>query len=434
MLLMKSIEPVRSCAETPGLGGTGRSDYLLKVILFCIATYFCFYGLIPRAYSIGPALIFLIALASLRTLNLRWRRKPFHVGWVALFLFTYGVVQWVILLLHGEDISEFDLSFRYIAAALVLPFLLRFTISADFIFRTASIGAILTGCYAFYQAEIMNVHRVEAMDNAIHFGNGALVLALLCMCGLIGRLSVGGARFKAWMSTVGFVAAIYAALVSGTRGVWIAIPVVMLVLIILYWKRTPNTRKLIVSLVGLSVLATLTAWNFHKIEERVSLAMTQYVDYFESGKNGTSVGLRLDLWKAGFVAFQEQPLIGVGPAGVDRVVAGLIDEGQIHPTTGTFRHLHNQYVDILARQGLIGVVFYAALIGSILATFIALFRSTNITKEGHALAAAGVAITSQHLILNLTLSMLERSIGIMMFVFGVVFLVSSACSERKEPR
>lgn len=411
---------------------TLRRSSLPKIaVVLVIASFFCFYGLITRAYSVGPAILLLMSFFYIRGKDFKVLNS-FGLRYFFLTLISYCIVQWIILGIHKEDITEFDLAFRYISASIVLVFAVKYPISSVKVLLFCAIGASLSGLYSIYQIEFLGVRRVHTFDNAIHFGNGAMALTLLCLSGLISIVEKRVAAFVAIGLALGSILGMYAVLASGTRGVWLAAPVATLVLVLLYWPRISAGKKVFFAISIAVVLGGGVFAQYPSIESRVNEAVVQYQDYFEGPHAGTSVGLRLDMWKAGFIAFGKNPVIGVGPAGVDETVESLVEDKIIHPESATFRHLHNQYIDILARQGMIGFASYVLFIFAAFYSFMKIFRSPSISARGHALAAAGIAIITQHLIVSVTISTIERSIGIMMFVFMIVFLLASAAGDRKD--
>jgi len=168
------------------------------------------------------------------------------------------------------------------------------------------------------------------------------------------------------------------------------------------------------------------------VERRTAVAVSEFVDYYEDGRNSTSVGLRLDMWKAGIGAFKQNPLIGSGPTGTDQVVDELIAGGEIHPAVRDFRHLHNQYVEVMARYGIVGLVAYLLLLLVSLRLFMKKTRSD--VPQVQALALGGSFFVTLHAIVNLTQSMLERNIGVTMFVFMVVFVWAILKREEAKSR
>ncbi|MFL1466416.1 O-antigen ligase family protein [Marinobacter sp. HN1S83] len=412
------------------VGSSSAWDRVLSWLAFlALASYLLFYVLVPDAYAFGPSLVLLLAL-----LVFRWKKLLDGVDRESLaligVLWLFFLMQALTLTLHGEDVSEFDLSTRYVAASLVMLFVLKYAISARWFFLFGALGALMAGAYGIYQAEFQGIGRVTAFDNPIHYGNGAMALALIAFSGFVWAAKQTHRRFWLAILILGSVGGIYASLVSGTRSGWIAFPVIAL--IGLYVFRQPLIkRKLILVLLTIMIAAGLVAASqFDLVERRMTIAVNEFIDYYEDGRNGTSVGLRLDMWKAGVKAFQENPLIGSGPTGTEAVISDLIVSGQIHPAVQNFRHLHNQYIDVMARYGVIGLASYLLLM---VVTFGLFLKKTNSdVPEVKALALGGAFFVTLHAVVNLTQSMLERNIGVTMFVFMVVFIW--AVLKREEAR
>ncbi|KPQ01937.1 MAG: O-antigen ligase family protein [Marinobacter sp. HL-58] len=398
---------------------------------FAVASYLVFYVLVPDFYVIGPALLLLMAL-----FGCRWREILGGIDtqsqWLAGVFLLYFLGQAVPLIFHGEDVSEFDLSTRYIAAVLILLFVLKYPLSARGFLSLAAIGSLAAGAYAFYQAQFIGASRVSAFDNPIHYGNGAMALALLSLTG------VGWAAKQkyhyCWIGLflAGVVGGGYASLVSGTRSGWIAVPFIAVIAVYVFWQ--PIFRKKLISFVLLSlvVVGFSALLQVDMVEKRAQVAVDEFVDYYEEGRNGTSVGLRLDMWKAGMTAFIRNPLIGSGPGGTDAVIAELVADQRIHPAVENFRHLHNQYVDVMARYGLIGLTCYLMLLVVPFILFLQRARSESASVQ--ALALGGSFFVALHAIVNLTQSMLERNIGVMMFAFMVIFIWGAIRAEESAVR
>ncbi|EON90637.1 hypothetical protein MARLIPOL_17858 [Marinobacter lipolyticus SM19] len=408
----------------------GAWDKVLSwLAFFALSSYLLFYVLVPEAYAFGPSLVLLLAL-----LVFRWKklldgvdRESLALGGVLWLLF---LGQAVTLALHGEDVSEFDLSTRYVAASLVMLFVLKYSISARCFFLFGAIGALMAGAYGLYQFEFQGVSRVAAFDNPIHYGNGAMALAMIALSGVVWAAQQAHRRFWLAILCLGFVGGMYASLVSGTRSGWVAIPVVTFIGLYVFRQLLIQRKALLVLMTMLIVTGFVIASQFDLVEQRATVAVNEFIDYYEDGRNGTSVGLRLDMWKAGVEAFKKNPLIGAGPSGTDAVVGDLIRSGQIHPAVEDFRHLHNQYIEMMARYGVIGLVSYLLLL---VVTFRLFMRKTHSNiPEVKALALGGAFFVTLHAIVNLTQSMLERNIGVTMFVFMVVFIW--AVLKREETR
>lgn len=403
-------------AVTSGSAGDSVLSWLSYLAL---ASYLLFYVLVPDAYAFGPSLMLVLAL-----LTYHWKKLRAGVDRESLalmgVLWVFFLSQALTLLVHGEDLSEFDLSTRYLAASLVMLFVLRYAVSAGWFFSLAALGAVMAGAYGLYQAEIQGVVRVTAFDNPIHYGNGAMALGLMAFSGLV--WAEKQPRRRVWQAflCLGTVAGIYASLVSGTRSGWVAFPVVTVIGLYAFWRPLIQRKLLFVLTVAVVAAGFMAASQVDLVERRTAVAVNEFVDYYEDGRNSTSVGLRLDMWKAGLAAFKESPLIGSGPTGTDAVIDELIAGGDIHPAVRDFRHLHNQYVEVMARYGVVGLAAYLLLLLVSLRLFMKKTRSE--IPQVRALALGGSFFITLHAIVNLTQSMLERNIGVTMFVFMVVFV------------
>lgn len=408
--------------------GNNWDSLLSRLSFLAIASYLLFYVLIPDAYAFGPTVMLLLAL-----FGFRWKRLINNVDRqsrrliAALWLFFLG--QALPLVLHGENLSQFDLSTRYVAASIVLLFVLKYPISARWFFLLVTLGALMAGVYGIYQFTFQGVARVAAFDNPIHYGNGAMGLALLAFAGLFWSARQPSRFFWLSMLSLGFIGGVYASLVSGTRSGWVALPVLIFIGIYAFW-RPMIERKVLFSLVALFAVAGLAIVSqVDLVTKRAEVAVEEFGDYFEEGRNSTSVGLRLDMWKAGLAAFLENPVIGSGPEGTEQVIAGLIAKGEIHPEVDSFRHLHNQYIDMMARYGLLGLASYLVLLGVTFTSFLQETRSEIPSVK--ALAFGGLLFVCLHGVVNLTQSMLERNIGVTMFVFMVVFIWAVLKNEER---
>lgn len=404
--------------------------YLSWIAVFAVGSFFTFYVLAPWAYDFGPALLLVLTFLCL---GFQWRQVRHRVDRDSLwFLAAFGfyfVSQVLVLMVHGEDISEFDLSFRYLAAGLVLLFLLVNPIRASHIFLFVAIGGLLTGGYTLYLAIVEDSVRVKAFDNPIHYGNGALALSCLCLAGLLWGLRVKQGYLWAALMALGFVGGLVTSVLSGTRSGWVAIPVVIVLLFVVYRNRMPSTRHWLAWCILAVVALPACFAQVDVVEQRLLTAGDEVSSYFDDGINSTSVGLRLDMYKTGLIAFGKNPLIGIGPTRTEALTNELVQSGEIHPLVAKFRHLHNQYIDNMARYGVIGLVGYLLLLLLPFALFLRKTRSDQ--PSVRAMGLAGVLFVGLHGVINLTQSMLERNMGVMMFVFVLVFLWAALKQEER---
>ncbi|MBN7770582.1 O-antigen ligase family protein [Marinobacter daepoensis] len=410
----------------------GRLQVLVSwVTIAAMGSYFVFYTLAPWAYDVGPAILLLMALVAL---VFGWPRLRANLDgesqlMIATFL-GYFLLQVSVLTMHGEDLSEFDLSTRYLGAAIVLASLLMVPVRAKPFFFAVGVGGAVTGGLALYWWGLEGPGRLQSFDNPIHYGNGALALSCLSLAGLSWA---SRQRYRALWSALflcGLTGGLVASFLSGTRSGWVAIPLLVPVILFAYRDRILDKKWLIpviLAAVGLLVIAMVTV---DVVRERSIIAAQQVEQYFEDGANYTSVGLRLDMYKAGLAAFSENPLVGIGPSGMEGKVDAMARAGEIHQNVAHYRHLHNQYIDNMARYGLVGLLSYLALL--LVPFFLFLSKARHGLSSVRAIGLAGALFVVLHGVVNLTQSMLERNIGVMMYLFVLVFVWAVLKAEERE--
>lgn len=392
------------------------------VTIAAMGSYFVLYVLTPWAYDTGPAILLLMALVAA---VFGWSNLRENVdGESSLMIFTllgYFLLQASVLMMHGEGLSDFDLSTRYLGASIVLVYLLMVrSIGAKPFFFAVGVGGALTGGLALYWWGLEGTARLKSFDNPIHYGNGALALSCLSLAGLLWAFRQQKRALWSVLFLCGLTGGLVASFLSGTRSGWVAIPLIISVILFAYRDRV-LVKKWLIPLIFVAVgLLVAVMVSVDVVRERTIIAVQQVEQYFEGGVNYTSVGLRLDMYKAGLAAFSENPLIGIGPSGMESKVDAMARAGEIHQNVAHFRHLHNQYIDNMARYGLVGLLSYLALL--LVPFFLFLSKARHGLPSVRAIGLAGALFVVLHGVVNLTQSMLERNIGVMMYLFVLVFV------------
>jgi O-antigen ligase len=90
------------------------------------------------------------------------------------------------------------------------------------------------------------------------------------------------------------------------------------------------------------------------VHDRVNLAASEFT-VFLSGNANTNVGARLLLWKAAFVMFLSNPVLGIGTGDYVHTMNVLIASGQYPLFLAEFNQPHSMYFFALATNGLLGL-------------------------------------------------------------------------------
>ena len=146
---------------------------------------------------------------------------------------------------------------------------------------------------------------------------------------------------------------ISAIFISETRGALVALAPTLLGLILYFsYKNKTIKRNIIVSTIGLVILCTLS---YPILEKRITQT-TADITLIKSGDTNTSIGLRLDFWKAAFHLIEKSPFIGYGHHYFKQLDL-LASEHIIPQYAASYKppHFHNQFIDISVKCGLFGL-------------------------------------------------------------------------------
>lgn len=322
--------------------------------------------LIPEAYGWWGLAAFISALmgcvvfVSYKLSPSVFTRDDYKL--VAALLFFGGVWWWSVLadgslpLLARDGFHPLYL-WPFLAAFFLLA-LRIFTPSPDWLWWGVCCGALSSGIIAIYERVVLGVGRASNGINAIPFGNLSLLMGALSLVAGIYFLQqrrnyfYGLVLLAVCAAFFGFLAS----LLSGSRGGWVAIPFLTALLLSVTTNLiAPKVRNITLLLIALFVIAII-AYPPSGIWVRLVAIFGDIYQYFINNDADTSLGTRFEFWRAGWVMFIENPLLGIGEGGVQERLESLVtyeiayDRGMIVP------QLHSDIIDTLARRGLLGVL------------------------------------------------------------------------------
>jgi O-antigen ligase len=136
----------------------------------------------------------------------------------------------------------------------------------------------------------------------------------------------------------------------------------------------------------------------------VALNINQYL----SGNVNTSVGARFEMWKGAWQMFVENPLLGVGRSNFNEGLNALIARHMLDPVVHIYHHAHNDILQALATQGLIGIFALGALYIAPLSFFMRCWRRHDAAQP---YALAGILLIVSYVISGLTQVMFAHHLG-----------------------
>ncbi|MCB1917351.1 MAG: O-antigen ligase family protein [Rhodocyclaceae bacterium] len=220
------------------------------------------------------------------------------------------------------------------------------------------VAALAAGGIALYEGVLLDQPRVFGLGgrwNAVPFGNFSLLVGSVALAGALACRH--GARHPGrWLAAgvLAFGAGTYASMMSGSRGGWLALPV--LVLIASYASRSIHRRHRMMIVGGLLLAAVAAFSASDSVRQRLASAVgnvTAFLDApaaLESMDNAS--GIRLAMWRWGLGHFVEQPWTGIGYANFAQQRTASVARGEMPAHFDELANLHNELVSSLAFGGL----------------------------------------------------------------------------------
>ncbi|CAD6524366.1 O-antigen ligase family protein [Paraburkholderia metrosideri] len=256
---------------------------------------------------------------------------------------------------HGRVVpNTLDSPSRFLAAVplfLVLRQALPPTLAwSDLSF---ALGALTSLAILLIAPQNTNIGRVSSSFlNPIHYGDIALVLGALSILSLNwwrkDRLAV---RI---LKIAGLIAGLVASVLTGSRGGWIAVPVVAALIVYLHGRGKSRRWKVLLPLAIVAILVSVFAFS-HSVRDRVADLSTDLVSY-EHGQRDTSLGIRLQLYQTALKIVERHPLLGLGAHGFRDSMQSFADAGMLTPLAAQTGkgETHNQFFAYLTDYGLVG--------------------------------------------------------------------------------
>lgn len=277
-----------------------------------------------------------------------------------------------------------------------------------------TVGALVL---ALYQRFGMGMARAEGFHMAIMFGDLAMVMGLMSLASLL--------RFAhtriAWMPYITFLAGMAASLLSVSRGGWIALAF-SFVPLYLYGTQAVRRRIMAVACVSIALFVAACFIPQLRVGQRIAQVASDLQKY-RQGEVYTEVGTRLEMWKGAWKIFGEHPITGVGRANFHAGLNDLIRRGEVNASISDFYHAHNEVLNALATEGILGALALMFVYAAPLVFFMRYLRAGNACRP---YALAGVLLVLSYIACGLTQVMFSHHIGTAFYAVAVCML-AGAC-------
>lgn len=328
---------------------------------------------------------------------------------------------------HHYSGHPYDAASRFLLAVPVFMLLRRMRFDLVAMVQYGFPIAAIAGCL---MARDLGAGRfgISTLD-LIHFGDFELILGVLSVLTLnwTGR----DAFFVRALKIIGFAAGIYASFISGSRGGWVALPVFLMIFI--YFRFGKISFKAIMSaslmliVTGFIVFTTNKEFH-HRVDE-----LAGNMSAFQQGNRDTSLGIRLQLFKAAAVIFAQHPVFGVGPEGFALEMEPMQKAGEITSLAAELGkgEVHNELLSKAAGLGIFGLIAILSIYLVPLRIFYHVTRSASVQVRQSGIL--GLVFVSGFIVFGLTTETLNLTMAAAFYSLTVAVLLAACRNCGAEP-
>lgn len=402
-----------------------RLEYIFGAILLCYpALLFLVRG------GMNGALFLLTILSLFMLISRKAYKSNFDSAdiYFSIAMASGLVVIFVSQLYHHDLISRyFDSDARFLLAIPVLLALRHINIRMLSIMQYAfPLGAIA----AFAAVMLTNPHVRTAAStsymNHIHLGDLALLLGLLSIFS-VNWIQKDHPVVKL-LKILGLIAGLTVSALSSARGGWAAIPV--LVFVFIYFRTNGKLfNKILLAMLLIGAVGLLGYFFIEPIRQRLWMIYSD-LSLFSGGNADTSIGVRLQLWKAAFHLIAENPVFGVGAAGFGRAMDGLSASGLITPIAAGLGkgEVHNEILAHTVRFGIFGL---ASIMAVYFVPFVIFLRAARSKIHQQNVAAMmGMSVTLGFFVFGLTVETFDLKMTAAFYSLTVAVLLAIATHDK----
>lgn len=348
----------------------------------------CMLPVLALSSTLGLSLVQVLVLlggACLAPLELAawYRRQARPLRWVLLGFGGYFAISLLRMVYFHQSSRTLDGPLRLLLALSCIGFVAYLRPRIVWFWAALGVGALGAAAIALVQCLLLGMERADGFTHhSITFGDLAMALGLMSLC----AVAPLRATRLAWLPLAGVAAGLLAALLSGSRGAWLVLPLVAIPL--LHYGRSIHGRRLMYGLALVALLALLAyCLPASGVAARTALAFSDVRGYFDHADATTSVGIRLELWKAAWMMFLEHPWIGVGREAFHPTLQLLAQQGRLLQSPAlAFSSPHNDVLNMLSTGGVLDTLFLLLMYAGPLGFFVAVLRLPDQGQRSPALA------------------------------------------------
>jgi O-antigen ligase len=267
-----------------------------------------------------------------------------------------------------------------------------------------TIIALSAAAFGIYAIGFMFLHseRVYGATHAIHFGNAGLFLGFASLA----LLPISRHYGLQILSVIGLASGICASVMSGSRGGWLAIPILIAISLIMAIRSLRLNRYAILGIVSLMMLIAVGLWQTNYVQSRIAAVQTDWTELGEFDPLN-AVEVRFLMWEQAWMEVRQAPLLGGGYSGYRNRVRTAVESGQLPKYMLAYStEPHNEYLYQWATRGIIGLLFFLLGLTWMSGYFLKLLLHGD--RNQVSIAQIGLSLVTIIAVAGLTISIIDQ--------------------------
>lgn len=364
--------------------------------------------LVPDGHLI--ALVALLGSLPLFLLPSAPRRLGSGGLWPVLVVMLLGGIWLLVALWHGETSPTLRLVWPMLLCVPLFWAVWQSAPSLGWLWCGLALGGVGLGGWALIQAYGLGDRRVDghAPLHPILFGNLGLLTGLFCLAGL------GWARRRLrhalWSTCLlaGAAGGLVTSLLSGTRGGWVVLP--LLLALLFFTCRRHLARRTRLGVLVAVLVAGVLAGSFPQTGVQARLALGfEHVSRYLEGERTVRTGARIEIWRTAGLLIAERPWWGWGDEGYRQGLERLVEQGRADPEITRYWHAHNDLLDAWVRRG--GLAALALLMVYLVPVLVFWRGLGSRSSSRRALATCGILLAAGYFGFGLSYSFMVYPVG-----------------------
>ncbi|BBB24137.1 conserved hypothetical protein [Isorropodon fossajaponicum endosymbiont JTNG4] len=323
----------------------------------------------------GDFVLLSLAILGLYT-AISEKKSPFKIKELKLFSWITTVYFLVMLfsILYADgwsaEFHHLGRKLHFLLAPLIALAIFQIDLPLKKLLLSIKTGLIIAGIVVITQF-LLGLVRPSSVINANIFGD--IVVAML----FLSIVQVFSEKPKERVVTfIAILAGISAILLSANRGSWMSFLILSIIYISLIYKpflKNNSKRQLFLVLFFSIMFGFINTQT--NVGKRINDTVANVQKWYSGGGSPTSVGLRMEMWKAGLSVSKQSLWFGYGYKNANKVVSEYASNNK--DRIKVFTHLHNEYITNLLSAGVVGLLSLLSLLFAPLRVFIKKLSNKN---------------------------------------------------------